>query len=121
MLINLYFLHPIRLHHIVINPGDRLNNAPSKIHLFLNHCPLDFSDVEDKYEPEETLELTEEESAGDPIVLNTAKYQSVNSLGIFISENVDKEEITEFGSLELYGDTKEVVDMSKFAEIVEER
>lgn len=73
LLINVYLKVPVRLHHIVINPGRRLNNAPSKIKLFVNQCPMDFDDVE-KEEATEELELTEEESAGDPIVLDYVKY-----------------------------------------------
>ena len=74
---------------------------------------MDFDDAEQN-EATEELQLTEEESAGDPIVLDYVKYQDVCNFVLFIEENVDGEDITECGAIELFGSTKEVVDMSKF-------
>lgn len=73
LLINFYLKVPVKLHHLILNPGSSLNTAPSKIKLFVNSCPMDFEDAE-RDEPTEELELTEEESAGDPIVLDYVKY-----------------------------------------------
>jgi len=120
LLINVYLSSPIKLHHIILNPGESLNNAPSKIKIFVNRCPMDFDDAE-KEEPTEELELTEEESAGDSIVLDYVKFQDVKNFVLFIEKNLDDEEFTEMGALELYGEAREVVDMSKFQSANQER
>jgi len=74
---------------------------------------MDFDDVESS-DPTEELELTEEESAGDPIILDFVKYQDIKNFVLFIEQNVDGEEYTEMGALELFGSVKDTVDMSKF-------
>ena len=55
------------------------------------------------------------------MVLDYVKYQDVSSLVVFIEQNVDGEEYTEMGALELFGETKEVVDMGKLMAKNEER
>ena len=81
---------------------------------------MDFDDIE-REEPTEELELTEEESAGDPIVLDYVKYQDVKNFVLFVEKNLEDEEFTEMGALELYGEAKEVVDMTKFQSANQER
>lgn len=49
---------------------------------------MDFDDVENS-EPTEEFDLTEEESSGDPIVLDYVKYQDVNNFVLFIEQNID--------------------------------
>jgi hypothetical protein len=63
------------------------------------------------------MDLNEEESVGDPIILDYVKYQDVTNLVIFVSKNVDEVDVTEMGGLELYGTPNSTVDMDKLQEV----
>ena len=86
-----YKLHSIKL----AGPSD--GSAPSKVKLFVNKVDMDFNDAED-LPPTQTLELTGESAT---LPLQLTKFQSVNSLTVFMENNQGATESTALSRLEV--------------------
>jgi len=81
--------------------------APKEIKLFINRPSLGFEDVEDASEPDaaQVLELSREDvvEEGKRIFLRFVRFQSVNSLHIFIKSNQGEGDESRLDVLEIFG------------------
>ncbi|EPX75166.1 thioredoxin-like I protein Txl1 [Schizosaccharomyces octosporus yFS286] len=114
LMIYIPFLEAVKIHSLSITPvKDNLSSAPKTLKLFINHpTVLSFEDAE-SFPATQVIEDIEYKSDDEPlnIPLRFVKFQRVNSLIIFVSSNVEDEETTQIGRLELFGET--VGDSSK--------
>ena len=87
---------------------------PSKLNLYVNRDNLGFEDCDD-VDPTQTLHLTTEDlkESADPINLKFVKYQRVNSLTIFITDNQGGD-VTALGGLKIYGRPLASTNMADF-------
>lgn len=105
LLINIYFNQTVRVRSISIQTKEPLS-GPKKIKLFINKPSLGFEDVEDAEEPEasQIVELAEDVvKDGKRIPLRFVRFQSVNSLHIFVSSNHGGEDETRIDALDFFG------------------
>ncbi|CAL1703870.1 unnamed protein product [Somion occarium] len=104
LLLNIPFNQTVRVRSIVIQSSN-LEQAPKTIKLFINKESLGFEDVEDATEPEaaQIFELTEEQvEEGKPISLRFVRFQTVNSLHIFVATN-GGDDVTRIDALDILG------------------
>lgn len=80
----------------------------------MNRDNLGFEDCDD-VDPTQTLHLTTEDlkESADPINLKFVKYQRVNSLTIFITDNQGGD-VTALGGLKIYGRPLASTNMADF-------
>ena len=57
------------------------DQAPKGLKIFKNRSPLDFDDI-DQIPADQELELTEQELAGEEIILEYVKFQAINNLTV---------------------------------------
>ena len=86
-----YKLHSIKL----AAPSD--GSAPSTVKLFINKVDMDFNDAED-LPPTQALEL---KGASATLPLQFTKFQSVNSVTVFLENNQGDTESTALSRLEV--------------------
>jgi len=81
--------------------------APSEIRLFVNKPNLGFSDAEDAASTQDLLlDAKSNNLTGDKdckVDLKFVKFQNVNTLTIFVNENIGGDDITELKYLEVWG------------------
>jgi len=93
LLMTLTFQQPVRIHSLLIQGPDN-GQAPKTVKLFINTTSMDFDGAESGKSVQE-FELTAESTAeGVQIPLKYVKFQSVNSLTIFVRDNQGDEEVT---------------------------
>ncbi|KAF9062049.1 DUF1000-domain-containing protein [Rhodocollybia butyracea] len=105
LLMNIAFNQSVRVKSIIIKSND-VAHAPKKIKLAINKPSLGFDDVADAKEPAvaQILELDEETvKEGKPVVLRFVRFQSVNSLHIFVESNHGNEEETRINAIDIIG------------------
>ncbi|KAF8503722.1 PITH domain-containing protein [Russula emetica] len=106
LLLNIYFNQAVRIKSIVLHTATNSHEGPKLIKLLINKSALGFEDVEDAEEPEAALvqELTEDTvKEGRQIDLKFVRFQSVNSLHIFVSSNQGGEEVTRIDAIDILG------------------
>ncbi|KAK1270310.1 PITH domain-containing protein [Acorus gramineus] len=81
-----------------------LRIGPKTVKLFANKSNMDFSNVND-FPPSDSVTCTIDNLKGKPIILKYVKFQSVNSLKIFIEDNQSGADITKVQKIILYGVT----------------
>jgi len=89
LLLNVTFNQAVRVRSIILQCNDD-DRAPKVIKLFTNKPSLGFEDAEDAEEPEaaQVVELSSEViKAGKPVPLRFVRFQTVNSLHIFVKSN----------------------------------
>lgn len=92
-------------------------SGPKTIKLFTNQQSLDFDEAESQAGVQ-TLTLTEEQLvSGEPVALKYVKFQSVNTLSIFVQDNQGDTETTGITALKLYGQPKDKTNMSEFKRV----
>ncbi|OSX64733.1 hypothetical protein POSPLADRAFT_1178293 [Postia placenta MAD-698-R-SB12] len=102
LLLNVTFNQTVRIRSISIQSSN-VAQAPMRIKLFLNHPSLGFDDVEDG-EAAQEFELTEEQvQQGKRIPLRYVRFQSVNTLHIFVESNQGGEDQTRIDAIDFYG------------------
>lgn len=116
LLITLQFEQSVKLSALKFF-GVSEGTAPSEIRLFINKPDLGFGDAEDAASTQDLL-LT----AGDNnltsggsekcVNLKYVKFQNVNTLTIFVNENLGGEEVTEIKYLEVHGAKGEATNMA---------
>jgi len=105
LLLNLHFNQRVRIRSIVLHTADP-QEGPKKIKLLVNRSAIGFEDVQDAEEPQvgQVLEVPDNTiGEGQPIVLRYVRFQSVNSLHIFIESNQGKVEHTRIDAIDILG------------------
>jgi len=105
LLLNIPFNQTVRIRSLVLHTAN-VSQAPLKIKLLINRPSVGFEDVEDAEEDEvaQVLEVTREQVAESKrIPLRFVRFQSVNSLHIFVASNQGGEDETRIDSLDIYG------------------
>ncbi|KAI0282139.1 PITH domain-containing protein [Russula aff. rugulosa BPL654] len=105
LLLNIYFNQAVRVKSLVLHTANS-QEGPKLIKLLINRNALGFEDVEDAEEPEAALvqELSEDTvKEGEQIVLRFVRFQSVNSLHIFVSSNQGGGEVTRIDAIDIFG------------------
>jgi len=117
--LNIYFNQAVRVKSIVLHTANS-QQGPKLIKLLVNRVAIGFEDVEDAEEPEaaQVLELSEGTvKEGQSIDLRFVRFQSVNSLHIFVSSNQGGEEATRIDAIDILGFpgvvTKDLSDLKK--------
>ncbi|ORZ33908.1 galactose-binding domain-like protein [Catenaria anguillulae PL171] len=111
LLINVAFQQVVKLHSIKFIAADK-DTAPKTVKLYANRVGMGF-DSADSVEPTQVLELTEEDFAEDKATaLRFVKFQTVNSLTIFIEDNQGGDEVTVLKGLRFIGVGQDTTDMS---------
>ena len=117
LLISIPFQSPVKLSGIKFTFREDIDatSMPAIIKLFTNRVSLDFSDAEALVAVQE---ITTPES-GTLIPLKVALFQNVFSCQIFVQDN-NGADVTEIGSLELFGSLGENMNMREFKKIKED-
>ncbi|KAF8275194.1 PITH domain-containing protein [Lactarius quietus] len=105
LLLNIHFNQTVRIRSIVLHTANP-QEGPKKIKLLVNRAAIGFEDVQDAEEPEvaQVLEVPEGTiGEGQPIDLRFVRFQSVNSLHIFIESNHGGVEQTRIDSIDIVG------------------
>ncbi|KAI9446613.1 DUF1000-domain-containing protein [Lactarius indigo] len=105
LLLNIHFNQRVRIRSIVLRTADP-QQGPKKIKLLVNRTAIAFEDVVDAEEPEvaQVLEVSEDTVRdGQPIELRYVRFQSVNSLHIFVESNHGGGEQTRIDSIDILG------------------
>mmetsp|Transcript_25293 Transcript_25293/g.28049 ORF Transcript_25293/g.28049 Transcript_25293/m.28049 type:complete len:187 (-) Transcript_25293:309-869(-) len=115
LLITIPFRVGVKIHsiNIVAEEGKDDSSAPARVALFIDKPDMDFNDAEDT-KPVQELNLTAKDTTGKvPVKLRYAKFQSVNSLTIFVATNQGDTEVTRLEKLQVFGTPIAGMDMSK--------
>ncbi|KAF8522152.1 DUF1000-domain-containing protein [Hysterangium stoloniferum] len=105
LLINITFNQTVRVRSIILHTST-VSQGPKKIKLLTNKPALGFEDVEDQIEPEvaQVLELNEDTvKEGRHIPLRYVRFQTVNSLHIFVASNQGGEDETRIDAIDIFG------------------
>ncbi|KAI0256532.1 PITH domain-containing protein [Lactifluus subvellereus] len=105
LLLNIHFNQAVRVRSVILHTSDP-QKGPKLIKLLVNRNAIGFEDVEDAEEPEvaQVLELPEDSiKEGRPINLRFVRFQSVNSLHIFVNSNHGGEETTRLDAIDILG------------------
>uniref|UniRef100_A0A061S3X8 Pith domain-containing protein n=1 Tax=Tetraselmis sp. GSL018 TaxID=582737 RepID=A0A061S3X8_9CHLO len=117
LLIYIPFNQNVKLSKIMIK-GSEGPYAPRKVKLFVNRRSMGFEQAAEEPATQELL-LDEEHLAGNSIPLKFVKFQSVQSLTIFVEDNQGDEETTKVMKLKLMGLSGEKMDVSDIKKIDE--
>eukprot|EP01083_Nonionella_stella_P032850 89906_1 len=90
---------------------DEAFSAPKIVKLFVNSSHIDFNDAGDLPATQD-LDLMAKEIEGNQIALNFLKFQSVDSLVIFIESNQDDSDVTFINHLQFLGSVIDDFNMS---------
>ncbi|KAJ2713752.1 hypothetical protein H4R19_002088 [Coemansia spiralis] len=101
MVLHIVFNQPIKLHSIMLKaPEDR---APKTVKIFANRTDIGFDDTESAAATQE-IEMTEAMYASGGVVnLRYVRFQNVNSLSIFIADNLGGDDVTAISQLAFIG------------------
>ncbi|KAH9001428.1 PITH domain-containing protein [Lactarius akahatsu] len=105
LLLNIHFNQRVRIRSIVLHTTDP-QKGPKTIKLLVNRTAIAFEDVLDAEEPEvaQVLEVSDDTvKEGQPIELKFVRFQSVNSLHIFVESNHGGGEQTRIDSIDIFG------------------
>jgi len=117
LLMTIAFKTKVKLHSIcVAGPG---GCAPKMVKLFANRTGLSFEDAESA-NAEHELELTPE-TLGTRIDLKFVKFQSVDTVTVFVGSNQDDEESTALSLLKFWGCEVAGTNMGEFKRVVGEK
>jgi len=105
LLLNIPFNQTVRIRAIALKTSN-VPQGPRCIKLLINRPSLAFDDVEDADEIQfaQVLEVTEDQlKEGQRIPLRFVKFQTVNSLHMFVASNQGGEDETRIDSLDIFG------------------
>ncbi|KAG0049831.1 hypothetical protein BGZ83_005358 [Gryganskiella cystojenkinii] len=119
LIISIPFNQAIKLHSIKIVPKDA-SHAPKTIKLYVNKLTLGFDET-DSVEETQTIVLSEKDyEANGVIPLRFVKFQNVNSVILFIEDNLGDEETTQVKQLIFIGSPLDGTDMSALKKVEHE-
>lgn len=116
LLLFISFMQPIKLNALVIqSPGE---NGPKNIRLFINQTrTLDFDSAE-KNQSVQDLELKPEDLKDNTLVkLKYVKFQNVQNITLFVSNNQDSSDKTVISYLKFIGSPVSVTNMNDFKRV----
>ncbi|KAI0371829.1 DUF1000-domain-containing protein [Pilatotrama ljubarskyi] len=103
LLLTLPFNQSVKIRSIVLQTANAAQ-GPRKIRLVTNKPSLGFDDVEDEKSVVQELELSEDDvREGRKIPLRFVRFQSVNSLHIFVMSNQGDEDETRIDAIDVFG------------------
>ncbi|KAI8320757.1 DUF1000-domain-containing protein [Martensiomyces pterosporus] len=110
LVLHIQFNQPIKLHSIMLKAP--LDKAPRNIKLFANRTNLGFDDAETTPETQ-AIEMTEEVyKSGGVVNLRYVRFQNVNSLTIFVADNLEDDDVTAITQLAFIGTAVNTANMS---------
>ncbi|KAJ2547629.1 hypothetical protein EV175_005142 [Coemansia sp. RSA 1933] len=110
MVIHVSFNQPIKLHSIMLKAP--LDKAPKNIKLFANNSTIGFDDV-DSIEATQTIEMTESMYKNGGVVnLRFVRFQNINSLSIFVEDNLGDDDVTAISQLAFIGTSVNTANVS---------
>ncbi|KAJ2832041.1 hypothetical protein GGI24_001375 [Coemansia furcata] len=111
LLLHIAFSQPIKLHSIMVEgPGDQ---APKTIKLFANRMDIGFDDAEDGAPATQVVNMTKEAyKKGGVAGLRYVNFQNVNSLSIFVADNLGDGEVTAISRLAFIGTAVDTANVS---------
>lgn len=118
LIITIAFSQPIKLHSLKICAPQEY--GPKTIKIFQNQpMTLDFDKAESS-EPVQQIELKSDDLTEDakPIQLKYVKFQTVNSLTIFVKDNQTNKDTTRINEIIFIGSPLSATNMSDFKRIV---
>lgn len=103
LVLHVTFSQPIKLHSLMLM-AEPLDNAPRTIKIFVNRTDIDFDDAETETATQE-LEMTREtyEEKKGVANLRYVRFQNVNSLSIFVKDNLDDDDVSVISQLAFIG------------------
>ena len=118
LLITIKFMQAVKIAQLrVVAAIDSLDNAPTKVKLFVNKVGLDFDSAKsDNATQEISLSKEELRSPGKPVSTHFVKFQNVQELGIFVPGNHGDEEQTRIATLAIVGELVAQTGMKRTAE-----
>ncbi|KAL1745435.1 PITH domain-containing protein [Schizophyllum fasciatum] len=105
LVLNITFNQAVRIRSLVLHTANA-SQGPKLVKLFVNRPNIGFEDVEDASDGEvaQTIELTEDDvRSGKPIALRFVRFQSVNSLHLFVASNQGGEDETRIDAVDVFG------------------
>jgi len=109
LLLNIHFNQSVRVRSVVLQ-SSQPEQAPKTIKLIVNRPSLAFNDVEDANEKDfaQVIELSDVDvKEGRRVPLRFVRFQSVNSLHIFVASNQGGADETRIDALDVCGATVE--------------
>ncbi|KAJ1730310.1 hypothetical protein LPJ61_003081 [Coemansia biformis] len=101
MVLHIAFNQPIKLHSIMLKAP--LDKAPKNIKLFVNRTDIGFDDVATATATQE-IEMTEDMYSGGGVVnLRYVRFQNVNSVSIFVADNLGDNDVSAISQLAFIG------------------
>lgn len=116
LLINVRFQKTVKLHSLsvkALNP----DHAPTSLKIFVNPISIGFDEAEAQTSTQ-TLELASDQVVdGAVIPVKFVKFQSVNSLTIFVGGNFGDKDRTVIHSLKFFGCPRDLCDMKDWDKV----
>ncbi|KAJ2802796.1 hypothetical protein H4R20_003142 [Coemansia guatemalensis] len=111
MVLRISFNQPIKLHSIMLKAP--LDKAPKNIKIYANRTDVEFDDV-DTAEATQEIEMTKDiyENGGGVVNLRYVRFQNINTITIFVADNLGDEEVTAISQLAFIGTAVNSANMS---------
>ncbi|KAJ2358931.1 hypothetical protein GGF43_000487 [Coemansia sp. RSA 2618] len=101
LIIHVAFSQAVRLHSIMLKaPAD---NAPRSIKLFANRTDVGFDDAESAEATQEIEMSADMYEKGGVVNLRYVRFQNINSLTIFVADNLGDDDVTAINQLAFIG------------------
>ncbi|KAJ2161770.1 hypothetical protein GGF46_001189 [Coemansia sp. RSA 552] len=101
MVLHVAFNQPIKLHSLMIKAP--LDQAPKSIKLFANRTDIGFDDAEQAEATQEITMTGDMYKQGGVVNLRYVRFQNVNSLSIFVADNLEDDDVTAISQLAFIG------------------
>ncbi|KAJ2853756.1 hypothetical protein J3B02_002994 [Coemansia erecta] len=111
MVLHIAFNQPIKLHSIMIKAP--LENAPKNIKIFANRTDVGFDDAESSTPTQELVMDEGIYKSGGVVNLRYVRFQNVNSLSIFVADNLGDEDVTAISQLAFIGTAVNTANVSE--------
>ncbi|KAK9848842.1 hypothetical protein WJX84_010986 [Apatococcus fuscideae] len=119
LLLHITFQQAVKLNSLLIKSSGTGDQAPKSIKLFCNRQSLGFSEAAD-FAAVQEFDLTPEQLDGKPVTLRFVKFQSVNTLSIFVESNQGDAETTIIQKIALQGSMGQTMNVSDIKKAGEE-